>query len=226
MGDEAEHAIAPHFDADYRESAILRDGSRVELRLVRPTDKGLLVEGFAGLSPQSRYQRFLTAKPRLTTRELAYLTELDGARHLAIGALTRDERGREHPLGVGRLVIEGDTGAIAEPAVTVIDAAQGRGLGSLLLQRLIAAARERGVRRFACDVLASNRAALALLREAAPDVDVTIAGGVARVEFLLPDVGAEHPHAEPPRRSGVYRYFVAIAEGALELVRRLDRLRG
>ncbi len=208
-----------HFDADYSERVTLRDGSAVELRLVRPSDKALMLEGFEGLSDRSRYQRFFSAKPRLSSRELAYLTELDGARHLAIGALTRDPQGREHPLGIGRLVVLDDDGRVAEPAVTVVDAAQGRGLGALLLQRLIAAAGERGVQRFACDVLASNRAAIAMLREAAEDVEVEIESGVAHVEFELPRVRPAQPCTEPPRQSALYRYFVAIAEGALELVR-------
>ncbi len=214
-----------HFDADYFERAALRDGTEVELRLVRPSDKALMLEGFQGLSDRSRYQRFLAAKPRLNSRELAYLTELDGARHLAIGALSRDAEGREHPLGVGRLVVLDDAGRLAEPAVTVVDAAQGKGLGSLLLQRLIAAAGERGVQRFTCDVLASNRAAIAMLREAAEDVEVEIESGVAHVTFALPRVRPAQPHTDPPRQSALYRYFVAIAEGVLELVRGGDEPR-
>ena len=62
----------------------LRDGTGIEIRPIRPDDKDLLARGWALLSPQTQQQRFLTAKPRLTNADLRYLTEVDGAQHVAL----------------------------------------------------------------------------------------------------------------------------------------------
>jgi GNAT superfamily N-acetyltransferase len=153
------------FDADYLEHATLRDGTEVVVRLLRPDDRELLRAGFGRLSPESRYRRFFAAKNELSARELRYLTECDQVHHVALGATSADgERG----LGVARYIVLDDEPGLAEAAIAVADEVQGRGLGSLLFQRLVAAARERGVERFRCDMLGSNQGMADLLRALAP----------------------------------------------------------
>jgi GNAT superfamily N-acetyltransferase len=145
-----------HFDERYREDAELRDGTSVQLRLVRPADRELLRRGFNSLSTESRYLRFMGTKAKLTEAELEALTTLDGVDRFAIGALRREPGGVGEGLGVARFVRLPGNPEIAEAAVTVADSVQGRGLGSLLLRRLAAAAREREIRFFRGDVLACN----------------------------------------------------------------------
>ncbi|HYU15602.1 MAG TPA: hypothetical protein VEL05_06015, partial [Candidatus Acidoferrum sp.] len=58
------------FDAAYGERAVLKDGSRVSLRLIHPRDKALMLEAWERLSPESRYQRFHAVKKGLTEEEL------------------------------------------------------------------------------------------------------------------------------------------------------------
>jgi GNAT superfamily N-acetyltransferase len=145
-----------HFDERYREDAELRDGTSVQLRLVRPADRELLRRGFNSLSTESRYLRFMGTKAKLTEAELEALTTLDGVDRFAIGALRREPGGAGEGLGVARFVRLPGNPEIAEAAVTVADSVQGRGLGSLLLRRLAAAAREREIRFFRGDVLACN----------------------------------------------------------------------
>jgi hypothetical protein len=58
------------------------------IREIRPDDKELLAAGYARLSERSRLRRFLAPKPRLTTSDLRYLTEVDGINHFAIVATT------------------------------------------------------------------------------------------------------------------------------------------
>ena len=108
------------FGSDYREQTRLRDGTHVELRLIRPEDKHLLVEGLERMSPESRFFRFFAHRDHLTPRELAYLTELDYDEHVAIGARTFTDEGREVGLGVARF-IRLDPPEVAEVAITVID---------------------------------------------------------------------------------------------------------
>lgn len=202
-----------YFDADYLEHATLRDGTEVVLRLVQPHDKELLRRGFERLSAESRYRRFFAAKTELSDDELRYLTELDHVRHLAIGASTAD--GGEG-LGVARYIaLDGHPG-MAEAAVAVVDGVQGKGLGSLLFQRLVAAARERGVEAFRCEVLGSNRGMAELVRTLAPSLSVECEQGVLRMEFPLPGLEPRHPASEPPRETGLFRLMALIAQGAVD----------
>src|SRR5438132_691696 len=121
------------FDEHFREEAALADGTRVLLRLVRPDDAPLLKAGFDKLSPESRYRRFLSARTDLDEAALRYLTTPDGEDHFAIGALALPSG---EGLGTARFVRLEDEPRFADAAVTVVDQAQGKGLGKLLLARL------------------------------------------------------------------------------------------
>src|SRR4051812_34915848 len=137
----------------------LRDGSEVIVRPVESEDKPLLLEGFTHFSETSRYQRFMAPKKRLSPRELAYFTDIDHTEHEAIGAI---DPATGHGAGVARFIRERPGGEIAEAAVAVVDAFQGRGLGGVLLERLAARASEVGVTAFSASLLTDNRAMLAL----------------------------------------------------------------
>ncbi len=209
------------FDADYQEPAVLRDGTEIRLRLIRADDKDLLRRGFLGLSPESRYRRFFSPKQDLSADELRYLTEVDGVRHFALGAVTTDGT---DGLGVARFIqLDGEPG-LAEAAIAVADHAQGRGLGSLLFQRLVAAAIERGVTRFRCEMLGTNAGMAELVRSLATEASVEVSSGVVRMEFGLPALGPDHPAADPPREAALYRLFELIAKGAIEWRARWQRL--
>jgi GNAT superfamily N-acetyltransferase len=197
------------FTDDWREDAVLDDGTRVRLRLVRPDDKPLLVAGFERFSPESRYRRFFAPKSALTEAELRYLTEVDGTDHFALCA-TVEESGELRGAGVARFIRMKDPPDAAEAAVAVADDLQGRGLGRLLLQRLAAAARERGVTRFRSDVLARNETARALLRELAPELSVSaVEGEVVTLEIPLPEIPPDEPPAK--QRSPLFRLLSFFA---------------
>lgn len=172
-----------------RERVELRDGSRVFIRQVEPTDAALLAEGFARLSAQSRWQRFLTYKSQLSAAELSYFTEVDHHDHEALAAL--DETG-ERGVGVARFIRLRDRPDTAEVAVTVADDWQNRGLGTALLIKLTDRARQEGVRRFSALVAADNEAVLALMQDLSADVDVDVThdeAGTAEYEITLPPAG-------------------------------------
>lgn len=180
-----------YFDEHYREETELKDGTRVLLRVMRPEDGPLLRRGFERLSAESRYLRFMGTKAELSDADLEALTALDGADRFAIGAIRADTEGGEtEGLGVARFARLPEDPEVAEAAVTVVDEAQGQGLGSLLLRRLAAAARERGVQRFCGDVLSANATMRRLL---ADQMDATVldsADGVVRVLVELPSFSA------------------------------------
>lgn len=202
------------------ELVALRDGSRVLIRPVSPQDRALFVAGFARLSPESRYRRFLSAKGRLSEGELDFFTRLDHTDHEALGA--QDPVSGEG-LGVARYIRLPAAPQAAEAAVVVTDGWQGRGLGSALLDRLAARAAEQGIREFVATLLTANRAMLRLferigelrVRSDGPmlEIEVRLAvdgGGLARtlraaacgdVEAVTPEpAGADRAGWEPRER--------------------------
>jgi ribosomal protein S18 acetylase RimI-like enzyme len=206
------------FSLDYVEHAVLRDGTPVRLRLIRPSDKEVLRAGFERLSPESRYARFLAPKSSLSDDELRYLCDVDHDRHFAIGAVRDDGDPDAMPIGLGiaRFIRLEDNPTTAEAAIAVADDAQHRGLGRLLLLRLIAAAAERGVERFRCEVLGSNTSMAALLSQIAPERSIEVGSGVMSIEIALPKVAPTEPPAGEPLQSPLYRLFRAFAENATE----------
>jgi GNAT superfamily N-acetyltransferase len=140
----------------------LSDGTRVVIRAIRPGDKTMLARGLGLLSEESRRRRFLGAKPRLTTGELRYLTEVDGDAHFALVAVLADRL--DHVVAVARYVrLPGDPTS-ADAAIVVGDPWQRLGLGRRLAVMLADAAREHGIARFSATMLSDNPAALALMR--------------------------------------------------------------
>ncbi|MBI5478070.1 MAG: GNAT family N-acetyltransferase [Deltaproteobacteria bacterium] len=203
------------FDQGYKEDVTLSDGTAVRLRCVRPSDKGLLLEGFDRLSPESRYRRFFTEKAGLSEADLRYLTEVDGVRHFALGALCRDEAGRQQGIGVTRFVsLDGE---VAEPAVAVIDDMQGKGLGRILFHRLVAAAVERGIQRFSAEVLATNDPMRAILGEVSLDYGRVSDAGVLVIDVPLGALPHDHPHRNP-----LYQLLRYAAQGMVVARRALS----
>jgi GNAT superfamily N-acetyltransferase len=203
------------FDESYKEDATLSDGTAVRLRRVRPTDKQLLLDGFQRLSPESRYRRFFTERSALKPADLRYLTEVDGVRHFALGALCRDAAGRQQGIGVTRFV--STDGIVAEPAVAVIDEMQGKGLGRLLFQRLVEAAMERDIQRFTAEVLAANEPMRAILGEVSLDYGRVSDTGVLVIDVPL-DVLAKGlgAHTNP-----IYQLIRYAAQGMVVMSRAL-----
>jgi len=165
---------------------VLRDGSAVLIRQVRSTDAPLLADGFARLSPRSRWTRFLGTKTTLSAAELRYLTVVDHHDHEAIGALSgADGRG----VGIARYIRDADDPQAAEIAVTVVDDWQGRGLGTELLSRLSGRARHAGIHRFTALVAAENVAVAGLARK----LGARLAGrGPGTVEYEVALAPAEY----------------------------------
>ena len=117
----------------------------------------MLVEGLRMASPESVHLRFLGPKPRFTSRELRYLTEVDFHSHYALVALAAEDPRRL--LGVGRWIRDAADPTLAEVAVIIADDVQGRGLGTALGLALADAARAEGVRGFTATMHPENRRA-------------------------------------------------------------------
>ena len=147
--------------AETGERITLADGGTVVVRDLHSDDREGYIEAVGAMSDRSRYQRFATPTPKLSDGEIDYLTHIDGVRHVALVALDGDDL--EAGAGVARYVRFAP--GRAEVAVGLVDAWQRRGLGSMLLGRLIERARAAGdLHTLEAMTLADNRAAQKLLR--------------------------------------------------------------
>jgi protein lysine acetyltransferase len=151
------------------------------IRELTRSDRAALAFSFRRLGAQSRFQRFLGAKPELSARELHYLTNVDHWHHDALIAFSPVPR---TPIGVCRY-IRGDGFDVADIAVEVSDAWQRRGIGRALLHALRERALAAGIRRFTATALAENQAALKLARELGSCTVTHPTGGAVELDIEL-----------------------------------------
>lgn len=162
-----------HWEAD----VVLRDGSTTHVRPIRPEDAEALQAFHVAQSEASIFFRFFAPLERLPDRDLARFTTVDHDDRVALVAVTQDDE----IIGVARYdKVAPDE---AEVAFNIADSRHGRGLGSVLLEHLAAAARERGVRRFTAEVLPQNGRMIAVFREAGYSLRQRLEDGVVTVEF-------------------------------------------
>jgi GNAT superfamily N-acetyltransferase len=175
----------------------LRDGSELLVRPLQARDKALLVTFFERLSEQSRYRRFIGYKRRLSLQELVFFTEVDHIRHDALIAVDPHSDGGATGAAVARFVAFADHPGEAEVAVAVIDAWQGRGLGTLLLDRLAGRALAQGIHTFRASVLAENTPMLALFRRLGPVSPRGHDGGTLEIAIDLAGADGTVAGAQP-----------------------------
>ena len=161
----------------------LRDGTRVVIRPIRPSDRDLLTHSRDQYSDESMRRRFLGPKPRLSVTELRYLTEVDGHDHYAIVAVPLDDLSTI--VAVARWVRLDDDPTTAEAAIIVADDFQGRGLGTRLAHELADAAHDHGVHRFVASMLSDNKPALALMRALSERLESRYEDGLREVALEL-----------------------------------------
>jgi RimJ/RimL family protein N-acetyltransferase len=135
----------------------------LRIRPLTAADADRLVDLCGRCSDGARYFRFHAAKPRLRPAEACWLAAVDGRARVALAA-TVTEDGEERIVADARFDVTGD--GEAEAAFLVRDDMAGRGLGRLLLERLVEQAAALGVRRLVFDILPENRAMVALARRA------------------------------------------------------------
>ncbi|MGW8885706.1 bifunctional acetate--CoA ligase family protein/GNAT family N-acetyltransferase [Streptomyces sp. NPDC055749] len=158
------HAYPDHWEAD----VVLRDGGTARIRPITTDDAERLVSFYEQVSDESKYYRFFAPYPRLSAKDVHRFTHHDYVDRVGLAVTTGgefiatvrydriDDRGRPAPAPADE----------AEVAFLVQDAHQGRGVASALLEHIAAVARERGIRRFAAEVLPANNKMIKVFRDA------------------------------------------------------------
>ncbi|MGW7793898.1 GNAT family N-acetyltransferase, partial [Streptomyces tricolor] len=148
----------------------------VRIRTVVPGDHEQVEQLYAEMSPENLRLRFFTASRRLPglAADRACATARPGHR-----ALLAETRGRV----VGLAEYEAGEANTAEVSIAVADGLHHRGVGTLLVEHLVSAARADGITAFTADALSENHKVLRLFadlglrtarRWAGPEVACTI----------------------------------------------------
>jgi GNAT superfamily N-acetyltransferase len=177
---------------------MLRDGTPVLIRPVRASDVPLVREAFEHQYEESVLRRFLVPLRSPSDRQLERLVDVDFWNHIAWGAVREDRP--DEGLGIARCVRMQESSPVAEVAVTVIDAYQRRGLGSMLFALLVASAQSLGITTLQGYVLSENAPVLRLV-ERLGGVATRESADVLRVEIPLDPTRAADDEAMRALRS-------------------------
>jgi len=146
------------------DAMITHKGVRYRVRPIQPEDEPALLEAFRQLTPEDVRMRFFAPLKSLSHEMAARLTQIDYDREMAL-VLAEEKNGKAGEfLGIVRIAADPDFEK-AEFAIIVLSAAQGRGIGRLMMDQIIAYAKKRGIRQIFGDVLAENQRMLNLARD-------------------------------------------------------------
>ncbi|MEU1280010.1 GNAT family N-acetyltransferase [Streptomyces sp. NPDC005805] len=163
MQTEPEHAYPDHWEAD----VVLRDGGTARIRPITTEDADRLVSFYEQVSDESKYYRFFAPYPRLSDKDVHRFTHHDYVNRVGLAMTVGDEF--IATVRYDRIDEQGRPAEApadeAEVAFLVQDDHQGRGVASALLEHIAAVARERGIRRFAAEVLPANSKMIKVFRD-------------------------------------------------------------
>ncbi|MFE0427270.1 GNAT family N-acetyltransferase, partial [Streptomyces sp. NPDC058953] len=163
-GGAGEHAYPDHWEAD----VVLRDGATARIRPIAAGDADRLVGFYEKVSDESKFYRFFAPYPRLSAKDVHRFTHHDFVDRVGLAVTAGDEF--IATVRFDRIDRSGRPASApadaAEVAFLVQDAHQGRGIASAMLEHIAAVARERGIRRFAAEVLPANNKMIKVFRDA------------------------------------------------------------
>ena len=158
---------------------LLSDGATVHVRPIRPDDGERLVAFHSRQSSESIYFRYFSPRPRLSDKDVDRFTHVDYRHRMAFVAILADEL-----IGVARYDRD-PSHPHAEVAFFTDDRHHGRGLATILLEYLAAAAREQGIYEFTAQTLPQNRKMLGVFKQAGFQVSTRFDEGVIEVRLGL-----------------------------------------
>jgi acetyl coenzyme A synthetase (ADP forming)-like protein len=151
---------SPSDEIEQDVDVLLRDGSTARIRTISPNDAPSVISFHEGLSADSIRLRFFNFHPHLSEREVNRLTHLTGGDDLALVAIRGDDI-----VAIAQYDRSPESDE-AEVGFVVANDYHGRGLSTILLERLAAEARHCGVKRFVAHTLWENQAMRSVLQDA------------------------------------------------------------
>ncbi|MGW3017127.1 bifunctional acetate--CoA ligase family protein/GNAT family N-acetyltransferase [Streptomyces longwoodensis] len=177
----------PEYPAHWEADVVLRDGGTARIRPITVDDAERLVSFYEQVSDESKYYRFFAPYPRLSAKDVHRFTHHDFVDRVGLAATVGGEfiaTVRYDRIGADGMAASAPADE-AEVAFLVQDAHQGRGVASALLEHIAAVARERGIRRFAAEVLPANTKMIKVFTDAGYTQKRSFEDGVVRLEFDL-----------------------------------------
>jgi GNAT superfamily N-acetyltransferase len=164
----------------------LRNGLAVTIRNLRPDDRDRIARAVALLDPESVYTRLFSHRKELTEAGLNRIMSVDPASEIAL-VVTTGTGAEETVIASARAIASaaGPGGRTAEVAFVVEEDFQGLGIAGRLLAHLATIARERGFAALEADVLAENRAMLAVFTKSGLPMRKRAEGGSVHLTLAL-----------------------------------------
>ena len=199
-------AILPD-GADYREFVLLKDGRSILLRLAAPEDADRVEQFINSRTKQTLALRFMAGVARVSRKFVEDLCECDPRRWACLLAVEGED---QRILGLGNYV--GDGGNLAEVAFLVAEEDQGRGIATLILEKLGGLAAGAGYVGFEAEVLFENQKMVRVFRDSGFETRQALEGGIIHVRFPL-------NAPEAMRERAATRERVAVANSLVPLFR-------
>ncbi len=199
-------AILPD-GADYREFVLLKDGRSILLRLAAPEDADQVEQFINSRTKQTLALRFMAGVARVSRKFVEDLCECDPRRWACLLAVEGED---QRILGLGNYV--GDGGNLAEVAFLVAEEDQGRGIATLILEKLGGLAAGAGYVGFEAEVLFENQKMVRVFRDSGFETRQALEGGIIHVRFPL-------NAPEAMRERAATRERVAVANSLVPLFR-------
>ncbi len=179
---EGRLAIRP-YPHQLESTVLLKNGDSCLFRPILPEDEPLLRQFINQVTREDLYYRYFSEINEFTHEDLAYMTQIDYDREMAFVAVRRNGI-RQEIIGVTRAIADPDN-TDAEFAVLVRSDLKNLGLGRMLLEKMIAYAREHGLKQLTAITMPHNRGMIVLAQKLGFEVDVRLEDGIVALSLLL-----------------------------------------
>jgi len=159
-----------------RASHLLKNGTQVNFRSIRPTDEPHMRDLLYNLSQETVYYRFMSRQQRFSHRQIQDFVYIDHRRDVAIVGTVPEAHGEEI-IAVGRYYLN-ERNNKAEVAFVIRDGWQNQGLGTFLFRHLITIAKRNGIAGFTAEVLRDNHRMQAIFNHSGYKVESRLEEGV------------------------------------------------
>ncbi|SEF39264.1 bifunctional acetate--CoA ligase family protein/GNAT family N-acetyltransferase [Vibrio hangzhouensis] len=179
---QARLAIRP-YPTELEETLTLHDGSMISLRPIRPEDEPYHADFIKNVTKEDLYKRFFSDVGEFNHEALANLTQIDYDREMAFVAVDLGYS-TPHIIGVSRVLVTPDN-TDAEFAILIRSDLKGKGLGKILMNKIIAYCRDKKTHQISGMTMPTNRGMLTLAQKLGFELDVQFEDGVADMVLRL-----------------------------------------